>query len=164
VIRAQRQTRPHSAVNRTSFLAAVHELAEQLGSRLYALVEKQSERARAAALEIAKGKLRAELQPDDKAAPVETAPPPRKRRQQRCSKCQSTEHNARGCDENADDESRAEAAAQAPVVVTPPLTEARPLRQHRIRRCDSSRGASTNLHRAGRSRVTAARNCSPCPS
>jgi hypothetical protein len=52
-------------VNRTAFLAAVHELAEQLGRQLFAIVQKQSERARAQALELAKDKLRAELEGHD---------------------------------------------------------------------------------------------------
>lgn len=42
-----------------------HELAEQLGRRLYALVEQQSERARCAALEIARDHLRAQIEVQD---------------------------------------------------------------------------------------------------
>lgn len=49
-------------MKRESFLAAVHELAEQLGRQLFAIVQKQSERARAQALELAKDQLRAELE------------------------------------------------------------------------------------------------------
>src|SRR5689334_7820961 len=45
-------------------MAAVHELAEQLGRELFALVQRQSERA-AQALELAKDKLRAELEGSD---------------------------------------------------------------------------------------------------
>lgn len=49
-------------MKRTAFLASVHKLAEQLGRKLFALVERQSERARAQALAAAKTQLCAELE------------------------------------------------------------------------------------------------------
>lgn len=154
-------------MTRAAFLAAVHELAARLGNELYDLVEEESERVRNAALEIALGQLGTTPAPRTRRArkarmtstgETSADATPRPRKQQRCSRCDSTDHNVRRCDQP---EASAEPVAEAAKPSHPPPTEARPLRRHRGLRCGSSRGrASTNHHRAGPWRVTAARSCS----
>lgn len=54
-------------MNRAAFMARVHELAEQLGGRLYRIVSKQGELVRAQALRHAKSQLRASMEGTDAA-------------------------------------------------------------------------------------------------
>lgn len=154
-------------MTRAAFLREVRELATELGNELYDLVAKESERVRAAALEIATNRLRVDLEKsdaheetrpdavdakrargaadraalhqgrrksgrtragdgsagggepghDDRAGDF-SGPGRRPRKQQRCSKCHSPEHNARRCDQEAVDDQ--DPAVEAPIVANPP--------------------------------------------
>jgi hypothetical protein len=91
-------------VNRADFVAAVHELAEQLGTELWTIVEGQIERAKAQALETALEQLRAAIAGGEVAAEptnrdVETEPSAAagRRAPRRCSKCDDLGHDKRRC-------------------------------------------------------------------
>lgn len=79
-------------MNRASFLAEVHELAEQLGRRLYDLVAAESERVRAQALELATAQLRATVGGESEQAEPAAAS---RRNPPRCAVCDELGHNAR---------------------------------------------------------------------
>lgn len=101
---------------REDFLVAVRELAERLGAELWRIVERQTAEARAAALEVAIGRLRSQIAagaPDPEPA---TAPAERRRAPRRCSSCRSLEHDARRChgSEPQDPPSSAQVAADEP--------------------------------------------------
>lgn len=105
-------------MNRTDFLAAVHELAEQLGRELYDLVAAESERVRAAALEVATAQLRSAVGADDVVVPeldVAPGPGPKRRAPIRCRACGEIGHNAR--------RHRGEVAVDAQPDQPPPIPE-----------------------------------------
>lgn len=136
-------------MKREDFMARVHELAELLGGRLYTLVAKQSEAVRATALHEAKERMLAELG-DDQVAPERRGS--KKRKQQRCSKCQSTEHNARRCDAEVE-EVEAEAPdddEDKPAIASPPTTSAGADRFARLEEASARRGAAGRLDARGR--------------
>lgn len=106
-------------MNRAAFLQRVHELAEQLGRELYTLVQKQSERARAQALELAKDRLRAELEgrhegPDAVEAEPEPRQPARTPRRKSGRPRQLERTGSRGADHPGGAVDRAGAARAQP--------------------------------------------------
>lgn len=142
-------------MNREHFMAQVRELADQLGDRLYALVAKQGNAIRESALRDARDRLRAELGGEqvEVERPRRTQRADRKvRKQQRCSKCQSTEHNARRCDKEPEDEAEADEETPTPEVsVEPPPTTGGADRFARIEAQASARRDTTSAARvAGR--------------
>lgn len=132
-------------MNRDDFLAQVRELAEQLGAEIWSIVERQTERARAAALEVAVGRLRGEL--GGGADEPESAIPRRSPR--RCSSCRQLGHDARKCPGSAsgDSEPPAPAAEPEPLEASPPYT-IRPVRPARGRGPRAERGALTCRRRS----------------
>lgn len=118
-------------LKRKEFLAAVHELAEQLGSRLYDLVQGESDRLRAAALEVATAELRGVVgTASPGAAPPETSPSDRAPR--RCKVCGEFGHNARRHRERATSEERPVEPSAAAVGERTPAAQARRERFARI--------------------------------
>lgn len=99
-------------MTRDDFLAAFRDLAEKLGTELWRIVEQQTERAKAAALKVAMGQLRSEI---DSGEPAPSAGPEvRRRAPRRCSNCRQVGHDARRCDGAGPTSAAAPIAADAP--------------------------------------------------
>lgn len=85
-------------MTRDDFLAEVHALADQLGAELWAAIERQTDRAKAAALEAVKGQFRAQIVGDaTPSSPPATEQAARRRAPRRCSKCDELGHDVRKC-------------------------------------------------------------------
>lgn len=83
-------------MTRDDFLAAVHELADQLGAKLWRIVERQTEAAKAAALHVAMEQLQQQIDGEEPIAPI-AVPEARRRAPRRCSTCDRLGHDARRC-------------------------------------------------------------------
>jgi len=120
-------------VTRADFLAAVRELADQLADELYDLVERRSEVVRAAALEVAATRLRADLGIEDR----EQKPRSSKRAAVTCKRCGEVGHNAanaRHRDEVEADEVETDEAVDTPREVVPNGDRFARIEQARARR------------------------------
>lgn len=106
-------------MTRDDFLAEVRRLAEQFGVALWSIVERQTEAAKATALEVAMGQLRSEIA-DGEPVPVAIAGPEvRRRAQRRCSTCRETGHDARRCGRPGPERSNPSEPAATDQVATP---------------------------------------------